>query len=191
MHTAIPEKRISSRHTTRKILILGDVRTGKTRLTVKLLVNLISLGHGPQISVIDVAPQGAAVGGRLSEYLPSIEKMVAQYLVPETVYTPRLTGKTGNEVLRLARENARLTEPLFRTYLGNPTPILVVNDLSIYLQAGDTGLILECISTAEMFLGNSYYGVFFDDKGSGITERERMLVNDIIDTLKLDVIFLR
>ncbi len=57
----------------KRTLIRGNVRTGKTRLTVRLLEEAVRLGLAQAITVIDMAPrsqehEGRSVGGRISEY---------------------------------------------------------------------------------------------------------------------------
>lgn len=102
---------------------------------------------------------------------------------------PRLEGRDAQEVLALARHNAALLSPLLERFLRAPTPLLVIDDLSIYLQAGEPGLLERAIMAAETFLGNAYYGSSLtEDKGSGISARERRAVDGL--SSKVDVVIL-
>ncbi|MCS7103900.1 MAG: hypothetical protein NZ992_08505, partial [Candidatus Korarchaeum sp.] len=104
-----------------------------------------------------------------------------RYLRPEGLHAPRLEGRDSEEVLRLARINESIAKPLLLIFLQEPTRVLVMNDITIYLHSGDLSLILDCISSSETFLGNAYYGKGeFDDKGSGLNERERELVEELM-----------
>ncbi|MEM4676105.1 MAG: hypothetical protein QXM12_07435, partial [Nitrososphaerota archaeon] len=95
-----------------------------------------------------------------------------------------------DEVMSLAEKNREAIEPLLKGFLSKPTRILFINDLTIYLHAGDPELLEKCIEVSETFVGTAYYGTKLqDDKGSGITLRERMLAERIMK--KVDkVIFL-
>ncbi len=159
-----------------KWLIVGDVGTGKTRLTADMLRRLIRHGHGPDITVIDMAPDlPGGVGAPITKYVRIRGRV--RYLRPERVYAPRLMSASREEVVRLAEENRRLIDPLLDEYLRNPTPILVVNDSTIYLHAGDPGRLERCIKASRTAVVNAYYGKRLeDDQGSGISLREREAV---------------
>ena len=168
----------------RKVLIIGEVGAGKTRLTASLLEELLRLVGAAEVTVIDMAPpRFAGAGGRLRDYL-SAEGL--RYLEPERVVPPRLAGRTAEEVLAHARANYEALRPLVLAYLQRPTKVLVVNDLSIYLHAGPLEDVLSCARAAETFLANSYYGESLaNDKGSGVSERERRLVEELAKHMDL------
>jgi len=72
-------------------------------------------------------------------------------------------------------------DPLIDEYIRNPTKILIINDLSIYFHAGDLSKILQCLSKAETFLANSYYGkTLKNDFNTGVSYRERDLVKKMM-----------
>jgi len=168
----------------RKVLIVGDVGTGKTALTVQIFEKLIDLGLGNDITIIDMAPKtffisGKRVGGKLDEYTDLVKKV--KYLAPSVVYAPRLTSKSSQELLHLVKENVKNLDPLIDEYIRNPTKILIINDLSIYFHAGDLSKILQCLSKAETFLANSYYGkTLKNDFNTGVSYRERDLVKKMM-----------
>ncbi|RDD53411.1 MAG: hypothetical protein BA066_04530 [Candidatus Korarchaeota archaeon NZ13-K] len=169
----------------KRTLIVGRVRSGKTRLTAEILRGFMGLVGAGEITVIDLAPERGGLGLSLRAYLGFPEGL--RYLRPASVRAPRLEGRDAEEVLRLARENEEYIRPILLNFLENPTKILVMNDMTIYLHAGDLGLILECMGSVETFLGNAHYGRGdFDDKGSGLNERERLLIEELMR--RVDVI---
>jgi len=180
----LPEKLSVNEILGRKILIVGDVGTGKTAFTAQILKKLIDSGLKNEITVIDMAPKtlffsGKRIGGRLDEYTNLVKKV--KYLVPTVVYPPRLASKNSKELLYFAEENLRNIDPLINKYLKNPTKILIINDISIYFHAGDLSKILQCISKAKTFIANSYYGeTLKNDFGTGISRRERTLIEKLM-----------
>lgn len=170
----------------KKTLLVGDVGSGKTAFLAEFLKFLIEKGYSDDITIIDIAPSRIhGVGGSVREYTEYVLRV--RYLRLERVWAPRLMGKTREEVLKYAEENRINIEPLINTYLSNPTKILLVNDLTIYLHAGDVTRIIDLINTAETFMATAYEGEKLkDDKNSGITERERKLLNLLKE--KVDII---
>lgn len=162
----------------KRTLIVGKVRSGKTRLTAQILNGMLSSVRGEDITVIDLAPEKGGLGAKLIDYIELPEG--SRYLRPELVHAPRLEGRDSEEVLKLAELNESIIKPLLFIFLREPTKVLVINDLTIYLHAGDLGLLLDCINSSETFLGNAHYGRDFDDKGSGLNERERELVEELM-----------
>lgn len=161
----------------KRTLIIGGVRSGKTKLTAEILRSM--LNHVKSATVIDLAPKKGGVGAALTSYieLPSWVRSLS----PDVLHAPRLEGRDSEEVLRLAKLNEEKIKPLLLSFLSNPTELLVLNDLTIYLHAGDLELLLNCIEACGTFLGNAYYGRGeFDDKGSGLNERERELVEELM-----------
>lgn len=154
---------------------MGETGRGKTRLTARLLEELVSALGPDKVTAIDMAPTAVPGFARLSAYTRVVERV--RYLAPPVVRAPRLEGRSAEEVLALAEENRVAIEPLLDAYLSDPTPALVINDLTIYLHAGSVDKILRCAENAETFLANAYSGrALSDDKGSGVTERERRLL---------------
>jgi len=163
----------------RRVLILGEVGSGKTLLTSRLLKELMTLFNPEEITVIDLAPQRIGeVGGKLSDYVDSIDKV--RYLSPERVYAPRLMGISREHVLKYAELNRRGMEPLFNEFVQRTTKILILNDITLYLHAGKLETVLKCMRLAETFLATAYYGSrLAEDRGSGISVREKQLVEKL------------
>jgi hypothetical protein len=165
----------------RKVLILGDVGTGKTKMTADLLSEAIETGYAPEITIIDMAPatmtvQGRRIGGRLSEAV-TMPKML-RYLSPAKVETPRLSAAGADHLFALAKANHDAIVPPLRQFLAEPSPILFVNDVSIYFQSGSPDILFEAVEKAETFVANGYYGQYLAaDYGTGVSRRERELMD--------------
>lgn len=174
-----------------RTLILGDVRSGKTRLTALLLREAMTLGFTKEITVIDMAPKiatvkGLRIGGRLFEVSKRPEGV--RYLAPGRVETPRLSAKGGEELLRLVEENRRRIYPLLRSYISKPSPILFANDVSLYLQSGDLRTLLETVQAASTFVGNGYCGIALAaDFSTGISRKERELMDQLAATMDVQI----
>lgn len=161
-----------------RFLITGDVGTGKTALTARLLQEAMARVGPHEITLIDMAPElktyrGTFIGGRLTDLIGYDPKL--RVLLPEgKLFAPRIEGITGNEVMRLAKMNAQNITELLKKYIGATTPILFINDVSMYLQAGKASILLEAVRSAETFFANSYEGTtLLDDHDSGVSRREQ------------------
>ncbi|MEM3712424.1 MAG: hypothetical protein QXR97_02660, partial [Thermoproteota archaeon] len=90
-----------------------------------------------------------------------------------------------DEVLILAEFNRRSIEPLLQEFIMNPTSIIFINDLSIYLHAGDVSKVIKCLELSDTVVANSYYSEFpIEDRGSGVSEREKKILELL--SLKFD-----
>lgn len=164
----------------KKAIIIGEVGSGKTRLTAELLEEMTRRFDPRNITVIDMAPSNIPeIGGTLNQYT-AVTKEV-RYLNPKGIRAPRFEGTNKAEVLSLAHANMLAIEPLINDYILDPSSFLVINDLSMYLQAGRISKIMTCMRKAETFVSNAYYGTkLSDDKGSGISLKEKRLVDVLI-----------
>ncbi|MEM3406605.1 MAG: hypothetical protein QW806_01545 [Nitrososphaerota archaeon] len=169
----------------KKIMIIGEVKSGKTRLTAKILEELVNKIDPKNITVIDMAPTTiTGIGERISAYTNIVSKI--RYLAPSIIRAPRIEGKNKEEVIFLANLNKNSIEPLIEHFLNKPTRILIINDLSIYFHAGSIDKILKCMDTSETFITNAYYGYSLsNDKNSGITEREKKLIEELIKNIDI------
>ena len=158
----------------RKTLILGDVNTGKTTLAKKILEALCRRDLGGRIAILDLAPdipeklakeKGlVGVGGKL---MPP-EGCDILYLGGR-FEPPRLSSKTEEEAIEKAQQNQRIIEDLFRKVQSRD--ILIVNDVSIYLQAGTAEDLIRWLDQAATVIANGYWGKRLG--GGTLTERER------------------
>lgn len=174
----------------KRTLIRGNVRTGKTQLTVELLEEAVAQGLSREITVVDMAPvtevfDGRSIGGRLSEFTDAF--MRVRYLAPAVTLTPRLKARTPEELYTMVGNNAESIRPLLDRCIEDPSPVLFVNDVSIFLQSGSMQPVLRAAELAETFIANGYYGEHFsEDLGTGVSRLER----DLMDRLasKMDVV---
>jgi hypothetical protein len=163
----------------KKTLILGESRSGKTRLAAKLAEELMARGKPEKITVIDFAPRRSDdTGGKLADYAAIVGGV--SYFEPKEVCTPRLSGTSPEQVLQLAKLNRKLMEPLLSRFIKNPTEILIMNDITLYLHLGRLDRILRCARLARTFVGTAYYGSkLAEDLGTGISQRERRLTDEL------------
>ena len=158
----------------KRVIILGDVGTGKTSLVRRLLIEAIEK-YLKDLTVIDMAPprmsiNGETIGGHLLEK----PDQRVRYLAPKEVWPPRLKARDPEELISLAEKNREEIEVLLATYSKEPSEILFVNDVSIYLQRGDIETLWGALSKARTLVVNSYFGErLSDDHGTGISTREK------------------
>ena len=171
------------------VLILGDVGAGKTKLTMTLLDEAIAMGATKQITVIDMAPTeryvgSMKVGGQLREFSPHLD--VVRYLAPSHVETPRLSATSSQELHRLVALNKCRITPLLQTFLHTPSPILFINDVSLYLQSGSLSLVAQILHAAETCIVNGYYGQALQTKlDDPISRIERHLMDQLIEDMDI------
>lgn len=155
----------------RKTLILGDVNSGKTTRTAEILSSFIEEGE-QAIAVLDFAPEkSGGVGGKmpLSEEIRGKIWYVSPRIVP-----PRLTAKTEDEAWEMARENFRQIEETFSNLPPTKWQVFILNDVSIYLQAGNADRLLFHLTPIPTVVMNGYYGGFFKESALSRREREEM-----------------
>lgn len=160
-----------------KTLIVGDVGSGKTALTRRLLMEAVDQ-VSDVITVLDFAPlarkvKGMDVGGYLlEEDHPNIRRLYSRL-----IKTPRLSAQDGEELIRLAGFNREITESLIAKYLDSPTETLFINDISIHLQQGNLKELLDAMNKASTVVANGYMGSKLKpDHGSGVSERESFMM---------------
>ena len=150
-------------------LIAGEVNSGKTRLLARLIAAFASAGVEP-LALMDMAPETTrGIGGKLPPP-PGVELRV--YAPP--IAAPRLTGQTPAEVLALAQENAARLEEGFADYLAHPATALFINDVSLYLQAGDPKRLYAVLAATPTVVLNGYLGQSLGGGELGRVEQERM-----------------
>jgi len=174
----------------KKVLIIGEVGAGKTKLTLRLLTEGVNLGYAQDITLIDMAPatvmrRGRKVGGKIREFTDAVKKI--RYLTPAKIETPRLSARSAGELLELVRINKERIDPFLDTYIKEPTKILFINDVSIYFQSGTYDNVLSAVMKANTLIANGYYGKFFAfDYGTGVSARERELMDKFAE--KMDIV---
>ena len=169
----------------KKVLILGEAGSGKTKLAATLFRELMMLVNPEKITVIDFAPQRVGeIGGKSTDYM-NIAGGV-KYFSPKKVYTPRLAGTSPEQVLHYAELNRKSMEPLLNRFIRNATEVLVLNDVTLYLHSGKLETVLKCVKLAKTFLATAYYGSkLAKDLGTGISSRERQLTDKLATFMEL------
>lgn len=174
-----------------KLLIVGDVNTGKTTMTKRLLDKAIDSDPG-QVTVIDMAPRALMVkdtsfGGFLVEPENPMRRRNLICLISDEIMTPRLSAETSEELLELADQNREKIERLLDEFQAHPSSILFINDVSIYLQRGELERLWDTIELAETVVANGYLGILLsDDLGTGVSVRERRLMEELAS--RMDVV---
>jgi len=169
----------------KKVLILGEAGSGKTKLAAELLQELMMLVSPERITVVDLAPQRIGeIGGKLTDYVNLIGRV--KYLSPKNVYTPRLAGTSPKQVLHYADLNRKNMEPLLNEFIRNTTEVLILNDVTLYLHLGKLETVLKCVRSAKTFLATAYYGSkLANDLGTKISSRERQLTDKLATFMEL------
>ena len=153
-----------------RTLVLGEVNSGKTALTQKILHAFTDAGRAADILLLDLAPDPVkGIGGKIT--LPFHSDIV--YLTAHVV-APRLTGTTDADIDRLARQNATRIEKLFEDTRAALKPILFINDASLYLHAGKPERLFDLIQQTRTVVINAYYGQTFADSAFSRKERRRV-----------------
>lgn len=150
----------------KKTLIVGEVNTGKTAYLNNILEKLLKEGH-TDLSIIDMAPETIGdIGGKMS-----LGKLTFIRYLTAKIVAPRLTGGSQEEVEALAKENAWSIDAILLQYLNDPSKVLLINDVSIYLQAGDLDRLLSLLNSTSTVVMNGYFG--YGLGGGKLGERER------------------
>jgi len=163
-----------------RTIILGDVGTGKTALTRRLLTEALEEAD-MHVTALDFAPpvkvlSGVQVGG----FLVEAEHPRLRHLKSSLIETPRLSARSGDELIRLAEHNRQITEAMLREFTRSPTEALFVNDASIYLQRGEIDRLWRAFEAAETVVANGYYGEKLKaDYGTGLSSREKTLMEEL------------
>jgi hypothetical protein len=167
----------------RRTLVIGDVNTGKTRRTENVLARWIAQDRSQEIVVLDLAPETKeTIGGRI--HLPADFQGVR---LSTTIVPPRLSGRDENEATALAEANAAAIETLFKDSRLGTCSILVINDVTLYLQAGSYERLWTIIEPVGTVLINAYYGDSFPDYHLSRQERRRTehLIKDCHQVIRL------
>jgi hypothetical protein len=174
----------------KKVLIVGDVGSGKTTLTRALLIQAIELLPSGSITVIDMAPPMRKIGRDYAGGGIRKGKWVAnvKYLRSAAINPPRLDGRTKEEVLDIAKSNATELEKLLMVFLNRPSDTLFINDLTMYLHSGDAKFLFCIVERTYTFITNAYKGsCLLGDRGSGISSRECHLVTELEKRMDLTI----
>ena len=166
----------------RQTVFAGAVNSGKTTRTTAILEQFLAAGYAQEVAVLDLAPDPVrGIGGKLA-----FTKPAGLLYLTEQIAAPRLMGKDAAHIQDLARDNARSIEKLFAELERQPRDILFLNDVTLYLQAGNLQRLLSVLQNSSTRIINAYYGNSFAD--SELTRRERQLTEVLMahsDTVTL------
>lgn len=145
-------------------ILYGEANTKKTYYTAKFVQYLTDIKkiNPKEISILDFAPQlsnirGLKIGGKIEDFFPQSIRC-NNILFEGEIIPPRLNANNKNELYQYAQMNYEKTFEILEIFNEEPTSILIINDVSIYLQLGNKKYILDTIKQVSTFFGNTYYG---------------------------------
>jgi flavodoxin len=156
----------------KKTLIYGEANTGKTLYTAKFVQYLIENKkfRSQEISILDFAPRltyfkNLKIGGRIQDYYEHSLKCNLITFVGEII-PPRLKAKNKSDLYSNLCNNFKKIHETIEKYNNNPTPVLIINDISLFLHLGSKKYLINAINKSGTFFGNSYYGSSISSKFS-------------------------
>jgi len=63
-------------------------------------------------------------------------------------------------------KNFKKLHETIEKYNNYPTPVLIINDISLFLHLGSSKYLINTIDKSDTFFGNSYYGTSIKSKFS-------------------------
>lgn len=149
-----------------RTLIVGDINTGKTTLTRQILEGLCTtLNLGPQIMIVDLSPtipdslslpeSKRGVGGRVILNELQDQKMIGVF---PTLLPARLLAHSQAEAQAIARSNLDRIHDSIDRHTPLDRSILIINDITLYLQAGNAMDLLQWMRPAQTVIANGYLG---------------------------------
>lgn len=168
-------------------LLYGETNTKKTYFTSKFIQFLVEAKkiNPKEISILDFAPplsmiKNLKIGGKIRDFYEGGIKC-KNILFRGEIIPPRLKAKNETEVYQNVFENFKKTIEILNEFNNDPTSILIINDISIYLHAGNKIALMKAIKNSNTFFGNSYYGTSISrDFAPLINLREKRLVKYLI-----------
>jgi len=159
----------------RKLLILGDVNTGKTTGSRRILHDFCARGLGGRITVVDLAPVippelAAARGVRGVGGTLDADPAAGVLVVHPALEAPRLSSASEAEAQRKAVANKGRIDMAWPVAAGG-RDIVFLNDGSIYLQAGSADELIAKLRGAATVVANGYLGERLG--GGELTRHER------------------
>lgn len=165
----------ASTFTDKWTLIVGEINSGKTFLTRRILQQVSLQISDKRLAVIDMAPvvpkeTGTdtalnGIGGQLIEP----DSIKGLYLSTH-IDPPRLSTDTEEAALVVAERNLKKIETLLQTFSKTGRDVLFVNDISLYLQFGNAENLIRYFSGVTTLVANGYVG---EKLGEGVlSQRE-------------------
>ena len=167
----------------KKILVIGDVNTGKTTLCKRWLTELCQQGLGARIALLDLAPtisrelalQRGIVGAGGELRAPAGSEVLD---LRATLEPPRLSSSSEGEALEKAERNAQLIETL-SCQLEPQRDILFINDVTLFLQARSAASLIKSarFDRRTTLVINGYRGVRLG--GGALTRHETAEMSEL------------
>jgi hypothetical protein len=153
----------------KRTLVVGGIKSGKTHFTC-VFVKKILEEKGETIVVLDFAPNlFRGVGGKM--ILPEHPRL---HYVTTRIDAPRLWGKDNADIQKLAEGNRCRIEKILDLCQTTHEDVLVINDATLYLQAGSCERLITAMAGFPTVLINAYYGSDFDELPFSRLEREKV-----------------
>lgn len=176
-------------------LLYGETDTRKTYYTARFVQFLLSAKkiEPNEISIIDFGPilfkyYGIKIGGRIEDFYPQ-SLSCNNITFKGEIIPPRLSASNKEQLYNNICKNYEKTQKAIEFFNKNPTSILIINDLSIYLHLGNKNYLLETIRKADTFFGNSYYGTLINkDFSKLISLREKRQIEFVLKNLDFSYI---
>ncbi len=159
----------------KKTLLVGDINSGKTFRGGEILAAFCRAGLGGRIVILDMAPEipeAMAVakglrgaGGRLSPP-PGCDVLVFEASPVPPVSAPGRSGGPGK-----GPSEPPVIEALFPRVSETSRDILFINDVSLYLQAGNAEDLISFLHRFGTVIANGYWGNRLG--GGSLTDREK------------------
>ncbi|MFW9826941.1 MAG: hypothetical protein ACFFEY_04895 [Candidatus Thorarchaeota archaeon] len=170
-----------------KTILYGDTNTRKTFYTSKFIQYLIELKNiqPKEISILDFAPpslkiKDLKIGGKIEDFYEHSINCNNIYFKGDII-PPRLKAINKKELYENACKNYKKTSKILHKFTENPTSILIINDISIYLHIGSKNLLLDSIKKPTTFFGNTYYGSSIKSNFTSLFSlREKRLIEYLI-----------
>ncbi len=174
-----------------RTLLYGETNTRKTYYTTKFVQYLLEIKktYPKDISILDFAPKltyfkNLKIGGRIQDYYENSVKCNNINFKGEII-PPRLNAKNKNEMYLNICHNFNKIYEIIEIYNSSPTPVLIINDISLYLHLGSNKYLINTINKSNTFFGNSYYGSSISRKFSKlISIREKRKVEYLIKNVE-------
>ena len=174
-----------------KTLIYGETNTGKTLYTANFVQFLVEskIIDPKEISILDFAPKltyynDLKIGGRVQDYFENSVKCNNIKFIGEII-PPRLNAKNKNEMYVNICHNFHKIYKIIEIYNNSPTPVLIINDISLFLLLGSNKYLINTINKSDTFFGNSYYGSSISSKYSKlISIKEKRKVEFLIKNVE-------
>lgn len=160
----------------RKLLIVGDVNSGKTALARLILQDFCDRGLASRIAILDLAPVippeiAAARGLRGAGGALAADPAAGVLLVHPVLQAPRLTSPSESQARQKAAANKERIDAVWPAVQGAGRDILFLNDASLYLQAGSADELVANIQDMPTVVANGYFGERLG--GGELTRHER------------------